>query len=156
MMSREEMKREQKESEGDPHLNARRRERARELADGRMLSRVDEASVVVTNPTHYAVALAWERARGGAPVCVAKGADEVAARIRERAEAAGVPLHPDPPTARALFAAVPLGAEIRPEHYRAVAAAILFAEEMRARRRAQSPVSSSGSRSGSAGSAGTA
>jgi flagellar biosynthetic protein FlhB len=88
---------------------------------------------------------------------VAKGADEVAARIRERAEAAGVPLHPDPPTARALFAAVPLGAEIRPEHYRAVAAAILFAEEMRARRRAQAPASSSsGSLSGSAGSAGTA
>jgi flagellar biosynthetic protein FlhB len=159
MMSREEMKKERRDSEGDPHLNARRRERARALADRRMLESVPEASVVVTNPTHYAVALAWDRAGGGAPVCVAKGMDEVAARIRARALAAGVPLHPDPPTARALFATAPLGAEIRPEHYRAVAAAILFAEGVRARRgggTAQSSSASPGGRSGSAGSAGTA
>lgn len=135
MMSHEEVKRERRDSEGDPQMNARRRERARALADNRMLQKVAEADVVVTNPTHYAVALAWDRARGGAPVCIAKGVDEVAARIRARAAEAKVPLREDPPTARALFAATALGAEIRPEHYRAVAAAILFADAVRTRRR---------------------
>jgi len=88
---------------------------------------------VIVNPTHYAVALKWNRRKGAAPVCVAKGADEIAARIREVAAEAGVPIHRDPPTARALHATVDLDREIRPEHYKAVAAAIRFAEAMRAR-----------------------
>ena len=72
---------------------------------------------------------------GEAPVCVAKGVDEVAARIREVASEAGVPIHRDPPTARSLHALVDIGQEIHPEHYQAVAAAIRFAEKMRAKAR---------------------
>lgn len=134
-MTHEEIKEESKESEGDPHMRASRRQRAREIATNRMLADVPKADVVITNPTHYAVALHWSRSPGSAPVCVAKGVDEIAARIRERAAEAGIPLHPDPPTARALHALVGIGEEIRPEHFRAVAAAIIFADEMHRRRR---------------------
>ena len=91
----------------------------------------------MVNPTHYAVALKWSRARGAAPVCVAKGVDEVAARIREAAALAGVPVHRDPPTARALHATVEIGHEIGRDHYKAVAAAIRFADRMRAKRKGQ-------------------
>jgi len=89
--------------------------------------------VVIVNPTHYAVALCWSRGSGRAPVCVAKGVDEIAARIREKATLAGVPLRSDPPTARAIHAKVEIGQEIHLEHYAAVAAAIRFAEAMRKR-----------------------
>jgi flagellar biosynthesis protein FlhB len=134
-MSRKEMMDEFKESEGDPHLKAARRQRAQEVATNRMLSDVASANVVVVNPTHYAVALKWDRAKGGAPICVAKGVDEIAKKIRERAAEHGVPLHSDPPTARAIHASVEIGQEIRVEHYRAVAAAIRFAEAMRRKAR---------------------
>jgi flagellar biosynthesis protein FlhB len=136
-MSRKEMMDEYKENEGDPHLKAARRQRAQEVATNRMLSDVATADVVVVNPTHYAVALRWKRGDGGAPVCVAKGVDEIARAIRDRAAQHGVPLHSDPPTARAIHATVELGQEVRVEHYRAVAAAIRFADAMRrkARRR---------------------
>ncbi|MFO1203544.1 MAG: flagellar type III secretion system protein FlhB [Tabrizicola sp.] len=134
-MSRKEMIDEFKESEGDPHLKSARRQRAQEVATNRMLADVATANVVVVNPTHYAVALKWDRSKGGAPVCVAKGVDEIAARIRERAALHGVPLHSDPPTARAIHATVEIGQEIRVEHYRAVAAAIRFADAMRRRAR---------------------
>lgn len=134
-MTRKEMMDEIKNSEGDPHIKQQRRRRGQEIATNRMLDDVPGADVVVVNPTHYAVALKWRRGDRGAPVCVAKGVDEIAARIRERAAEAGVPLHSDPPTARALFATVDIGREIAPEHYRAVAAAIRFSEAMRARAR---------------------
>jgi flagellar biosynthesis protein FlhB len=134
-MSRKEMMDEFKESEGDPHLKANRRQRAQEVATNRMLADVATADVVVVNPTHYAVALKWNRAKGGAPICVAKGVDEIAAVIRARAAEHGVPLHSDPPTARAIFATVELGAEIRADQYRAVAAAIRFADAMRKKAR---------------------
>jgi flagellar biosynthetic protein FlhB len=98
-----------------------------------MLADVKGADVIIVNPTHYAVALKWSRTKGAAPICVAKGVDEIAAKIREKAAEAGVPLHSDPPTARAIFATVGLGEQILPEHYRAVAAAIRFAERMRKR-----------------------
>ncbi len=136
-MSRQEMMDEMKRSEGDPQVKQQRRQRAYDIASNRMLAEVPKADVVIVNPTHYAVALKWDRASGRAPVCVAKGVDEVAARIREAAMAAGVPLHSDPPTARALHAAVDLGKEIQPAHYRAVAAAVRFAEKMRQRARAR-------------------
>jgi len=132
-MSRKEMMDEFKESEGDPHLKSTRRQRAQEVATNRMLTDVASANVVVVNPTHYAVALKWDRAKGGAPVCVAKGVDEIARKIRERAVEHGVPIHSDPPTARAIHATVEIGQEIRVEHYRAVAAAIRFADAMRQR-----------------------
>lgn len=132
-MSRKEMMDEFKDSEGDPHLKSARRQRAQEVATNRMLTDVASANVVVVNPTHYAVALKWDRSKGGAPVCVAKGVDEIARKIRERAAEHGVPIHSDPPTARAIHATVEIGQEIRVEHYRAVAAAIRFAEAMRRR-----------------------
>lgn len=134
-MSRQEMTDETKDSEGDPHVKGQRRQRAQEIALNRMLQDVAKADVVIVNPTHYAVALRWKRSDRHAPICVAKGVDEVAARIRERASLAGVPLHRDPPTARALHASVGIGEPIRPDHFRAVAAAIRFSEAMRKRRK---------------------
>jgi flagellar biosynthetic protein FlhB len=134
-MSRRELLDEMKQVEGDPHLKAERRQRGVDIATNRMLAEVPKADVVIVNPTHYAVALAWNRNSGRAPVCVAKGVDEIAARIREAAQAAGVPIRRDPPTARVLHATVDIGAEIEPDHYRAVAAAIRFAEAMRRRAR---------------------
>ncbi len=134
-MSFQEVKDEVKQSEGDPHVKAQRRARAEAIATNRMLLDVPGADVVIVNPTHYAVALKWERTPGSAPVCVAKGVDGIALKIRERAEVSGVPIHSDPPAARTLHATVEIGREIRPEHYRAVAAAIRFAD--RARRAAR-------------------
>lgn len=138
-MSRQEILEEMKSSEGDPHVKALRRERGRAMANNRMLGDVAGADVVIVNPLHYAVALRWDRTAPGAPVCVAKGVDEIAARIRERAALAGVPIHRDPPTARLLYASVDLGQQIMPEHYRAVAAAIRFADALGRRARAARP-----------------
>jgi len=134
-MSDKELRDEHKEAEGDPHMKQRRRAKAEEIALNQMMADVPTADVVIVNPTHYAVALTWSRKRGDAPVCVAKGMDEIARRIREVAQEAGVPIHSDPPTARALHATTELGAEIATEHYRPVAAAIRFAEMMRKRAR---------------------
>lgn len=134
-MTHQELKDETKQSEGDPQMRASRRERGREIASNRMLHDVVGADVVITNPTHVAVALKWSRTTGTVPVCVAKGADELARRIRVKAEGAGVPIHQDPPTARALHATVEPGQPIRPEHFRAVAAAIVFADGLREKRR---------------------
>lgn len=136
-MSHKELRDEHKQAEGDPHMKQARRRRAQEIAANSMLADVAKASVVIVNPTHYAVALQWDRASLGAPVCLAKGVDEIAARIRERATEAGVPIHADPPTARALFATTEVGREVAPEHYAPVAAAIRFAELMRVKARAR-------------------
>ncbi|MCE8513860.1 flagellar biosynthesis protein FlhB [Ruegeria pomeroyi] len=133
MMSRKELMDETKDAEGDPHMKQKRRQKGQEIAMNQMLADVPGADVVIVNPTHYAVALKWSRLPGAAPVCVAKGVDEVAAAIRRSAAEAGVPIHSDPPTARALHAGVEIGQEISEEHYRPVAAAIRFAEAMRKR-----------------------
>lgn len=132
-MSRKELMDETKEAEGDPHMKQERRQRGREIANAQMLQDVATADVVIVNPTHFAVALKWSRKPGEAPVCIAKGVDEIARRMREIASQNGVPLHSDPPVARALFATVEIGQEIPPNQYRAVAAAIRFAESMRKR-----------------------
>lgn len=132
-MSRKDMTDEMKDSEGDPQIKADRRRRAREIANRKMLVDVPRADVVLVNPTHYAVALRWDRGKGKAPVCVAKGVDEMAAQIRRLAQEAGVPIRRDPPTARLLHATLEVGQEIRREHYAAVAAAIRFADAMRQR-----------------------
>ena len=134
-MSRKELMDESKDSEGDPVMKQQRRQRAYDIATNRMMADVPKADVVIVNPRHYAVALRWDRTAGGAPVCVAKGVDEVALRIRTVAMEAGVPIRQDPPTARALHASVAIGAEVRPEHYRPVAAAIRFADTVRKRAR---------------------
>jgi len=132
-MSRKELMDETKQSEGDPHIKQQRRQKGYAIAMNQMLADVPQADVVIVNPEHYAVALQWSRESARAPVCLAKGVDEVAARIREAANANGVPIHRDPPTARAIHATVEIGEEIRPDHYQAVAAAIRFAEQIRAK-----------------------
>jgi len=134
-MSHREVREEHKQHEGDPHLKQERRQRGHQIASQQMMADVPGADVVIVNPTHYAVALKWARTPGSAPVCVAKGVDHVAHTIRELAIENGVPIHHDPPTARALYATTDLGVEIDPDHYRAVAAAIRFAEAMRRRAR---------------------
>ncbi|WP_322893039.1 MULTISPECIES: flagellar type III secretion system protein FlhB [unclassified Yoonia] len=134
-MSRQEMMDELKQSEGDPMLKQQRRLRGQEIAMNKMLADVPQADVIIVNPTHYAVALKWDRQAASAPICVAKGVDEVAARIRELAREHAIPLHSDPPTARALHASVDIGQEIAPTHYQAVAAAIRFAEMIRQKAR---------------------
>lgn len=132
-MSHKELMDEIKQNEGDPHMKGQRRQKAYDIATNQMLQDVPDADVIVVNPTHYAVALKWSRLPGEAPVCVAKGVDEIAARIREVASENGVPIHRDPPTARALHATVEIGQEVPPDQYQAVAAAIRFAENMRQR-----------------------
>lgn len=132
-MTRRELMDETKQSEGDPHFKGKRRQRAQELATKQMLSEVPNANVVIVNPTHFATALAWRPTDGRAPICVAKGTDAVAARIRAIALEHNVPIFSDPPTARAIHGMVDVGGEIHPEHYRAVAAAIRFADKMRTR-----------------------
>lgn len=134
-MSRREMQDEHKDSEGDPHLKAARRQRGVDIILNTMLADVEKADVIIVNPTHYAVALEWKRGSGRAPVCLAKGVDDVARRIRERANEHQVPIWSDPPCARALHATVEIGEEIRTEHFAPVAAAIRFAEAMRKKAR---------------------
>lgn len=130
-MSLKDLKDEMKDSEGDPHMKAARHQKSVEVALSSMLADIAKADVIIVNPTHYAVALEWKRGSGRAPVCVAKGIDAIALRIRERAKEHAVPIWPDPPCARALYATVNIGAEIDPDHFAPVAAAIRFAEAMR-------------------------
>lgn len=132
-MTRRQLLDEMKESEGDPQMRQQRRARAEALATAPLRKVMAEASVVIVNPTHFAVALAWDPLRDAAPRCVAKGVDVIAQRMRELAAEHGVPVHSDPPTARALFAETRIGDEVSRDHYRAVAAAIRFADRMRAR-----------------------
>ena len=136
-MSHKEIMDENKNTEGDPHLKQERRQRAMSIAQNQMMADVPSADVIVVNPTHYAVALKWSRLPGEAPVCVAKGVDEIARAIREKAIENGVPIHSDPPTARSLHATTNIGDQIAPDLYRAVAAAIRFAETMRKRAKNQ-------------------
>lgn len=132
-MSHKELMDEIKQNEGDPHMKNQRRQKGYDIATNQMFQDVPDADVIVVNPTHYAVALKWSRSPGDAPICVAKGVDGIAARIREVASENGVPIHRDPPTARALYATVEIGSEVPPDQYKVVAAAIRFAENMRQR-----------------------
>lgn len=125
-MTREEVKDDYKQTEGDPHVKARQRQLRHEKARRRMMQAVPEATVVVMNPTHYAVALKYEQGETAAPVCVAKGLDALALKIRSVAEEAGVPVIEDPPLARALYAAVDVDDMIPPAHFEAVAKIIGF------------------------------
>jgi flagellar biosynthesis protein FlhB len=123
-MTKQEVRDEHKQAEGDPQIKARIRRLRMERAQKRMMAAVPEADVVITNPTHFAVALAYEMETMSAPRLVAKGADVLAQRIREVAEENQVPLVENPPLARALYASVELDQEIPPEHYQAVAQVI--------------------------------
>jgi flagellar biosynthetic protein FlhB len=123
-MTRAEVKEEHRLSEGDPHVRARIRAVQRELATRRMMADVPRATVVITNPTHFAVALRYDRDRGGAPVVLAKGADLLAQHIKALARAAGVRCHEDIALARSLYARAVVGQEIPAELYAAVAAVL--------------------------------
>jgi flagellar biosynthetic protein FlhB len=123
-MSRREIKDEVKQSEGDPHIRAKLRQLRQERSQKRMMTNVPDATVVITNPTHYAVALRYDQGETPAPLCVAKGIDEVAMRIRELAEEHDIPIVEDPPLARALFATAELDEEIPLDHFQAVAKVI--------------------------------
>lgn len=135
MMTKEEVKREYKESEGDPHHKAKRKELHREILESAMMQEVAGADVVVTNPDHYAVALRYERERDGAPRVIAKGMDSLAQRIKAIARGADVPMFEDVPLARALFR-VELGGEIPEGLFDAVAEILSFvyAEQRRRER----------------------
>src|ERR1700688_3189682 len=122
-MSLQEMKEEFKQSEGDPHVKGRLRQLRQARMKKRMMAAVPKASVVITNPTHYSVALSYERGMP-APICVAKGVDNIALKIREIAGKHDIPIVENVPLARALYATVEIDAEIPVEHYHAVAEVI--------------------------------
>jgi flagellar biosynthetic protein FlhB len=129
-MSLQEMKEEFKQSEGDPHVKGRIRQLRQARMKKRMMAAVPKASVVITNPTHYSVALSYERGMS-APVCVAKGADNIAFKIREVAKAHDIPIVENVPLARALYATVEIDEEIPVEHYHAVAEIIGYVMGLR-------------------------
>jgi flagellar biosynthetic protein FlhB len=124
-MSLQEMKEEYKQSEGDPHIKGRIRQLRQQRMKKRMMAAVPKASVIITNPTHYSVALAYDRSMA-APVCVAKGADNIAFKIREVAKQHDIPIIENVPLARSLYATVDIDEEIPVEHYHAVAEIIGF------------------------------
>ncbi len=138
-MTPEEARREAKEQEGDPHVKARVRQAQRDIARRRMMSAVPKADVVVTNPTHYAVALAYDDGSAGAPRIVAMGKGPIALKIREIAAEAGVPRLEAPPLARALYRHGDLGAEIPAALYQAVAQVLAYVYQLRRAARGEAP-----------------
>ena len=126
MMTKQEVKEELKQTEGDPQLRARIRQIQREMSRARMMESVPQADVVVTNPTHFAVALIYDREAMGAPQLVAKGADHLAHRIRTVAGENDVPIVENPPLARELYANVEIGDEIPEKFFRAVAEVLAY------------------------------
>lgn len=125
-MTKDNVKDERRSMEGDPEIKARRYRMARQIALQRLNSAVPKADVIVTNPTHFAVALKYDQKKGRAPIVVAKGADEMAHRIRQIALIHRVPIVERPPLARALYAGVKVGQEIAPEFYQAVAEILAY------------------------------
>jgi len=123
-MSKKDLRDEHKQTEGDPHIKARLKGLRAERARQRMMAEVPKATVVITNPTHFAVALVYQANGMAAPRVVAKGADLIAKKIRDVAEAHDVPIVENPPLTRAIFGTVDLGEEIPPEHYHAIAEVI--------------------------------
>lgn len=130
-MSREELRREQMESEGNPQIKAAIRNQQRAMARRRMMAEVPNASVIVTNPTHYAVALRYDDKNMGAPRVIAKGADLVAAKIREIGELNRVPVLESPALARAMYHHAEIGAEIPEKLYAAVAEVLAYVFQLR-------------------------
>ncbi len=129
-MTKHDVKDERRQMEGDPEMKAHRFRFAQQIAMQRIQQAVPKADVVVSNPTHFAVALGYESDSMRAPRVLAKGADLMALRIRQVAQMHGVPVVERPPLARALFAGVEVGQEIRPEHYEAVAEILAFVYRM--------------------------
>lgn len=133
-MSKQEVKDEHRQQEGDPHMKSKRKQIARERAQKQMMANVPKADVVITNPTHYAIALKYEQGGMQAPTVVAKGVDKVALRIREIAENNKVPVLRNPPLARALYDTTDIDEEIPYTHYEAVAKIISYVYKLKGKR----------------------
>jgi flagellar biosynthesis protein FlhB len=133
-MTREEMKQEFKETEGSPEIKQKVRRLRAEAAKKRMMAAVPKASVIITNPTHYAVALRYESGMN-APICLAKGVDALALKIREVAGEHDIPIVENPPLARAIHATVQIDEEIKSEHYKAVAEVVGYVMRLKRRSR---------------------
>ncbi|MGH1422101.1 MAG: EscU/YscU/HrcU family type III secretion system export apparatus switch protein [Hyphomonas sp.] len=129
-MTREELKKEVKQSEGDQHVKQSRRQRGAEIASGKMMQNVKESTVIMVNPEHYAVALKWDPNSQQAPIVMAKGVDHIAATIREIAKENNIPIYRDPPSTRSIYRLVDVDEEIHPEHFAAVAAAIQYVDRV--------------------------
>jgi flagellar biosynthetic protein FlhB len=129
-MSLREIREEYKETEGDPTIKAKLRQIRQARMRKRMMAEVPKATVVITNPTHFAVALKYEKGMN-APLCLAKGMDSVALRIRQIAEEHRIPVVENPPLARTLHKVVEIDEEIPPEHYKAVAEVIGYVMRLR-------------------------
>jgi flagellar biosynthetic protein FlhB len=129
-MTKQEVKEERKSMDGDPQIKARRLRIARQIAMQQMQRDVPRADVIVTNPTHFAIAIKYDQATMAAPKVIAKGADLLALRIRQIAAANAIPIVERPPLARALYAGIEVGQEISPEHYQAVAEVLAYVYKM--------------------------
>jgi flagellar biosynthetic protein FlhB len=129
-MSLREIKEEFRQTEGDPVIKGRMRQVRQSKQRRRMMAKVPKAAVIITNPTHYAIALEYERGMD-APICVAKGVDAIALKIRQVGEKHSVPIVENPPLARALHASVEIDEAIPPEHYKAVAEVIGYVMKLR-------------------------
>lgn len=125
-MSKQELKDEYKQTEGDPHVRAKLRQLRQEKASARMMQAVPKADVIITNPTHYSLALQYDPDTMDAPVLIAKGVDELAMRIREAAKEHDIPLYENKPLARVLYDTVEIDQMIPAEHYKAVAEVISY------------------------------
>ena len=130
-MTKQEVKDERKQSDGDPLVKGKIRSLRMERARSRMMANVPNADVVITNPTHYAVALEYKHGQHAVPVMIAKGVDDVAMRIREKAQEHDIPLVENPPLARALYGSVEIDEEVPPDHYKAVAEVISYVMKLR-------------------------
>jgi flagellar biosynthetic protein FlhB len=135
-MSKQEIKEEYRQNEGDPQIKAKIRQIRNERAKKRMIASVPEATVIITNPTHYAVALKYDAGKMAAPICVAKGVDALALKIREVAKAHNVPVIENPPLARALHAAIEVDEPVPAEHFKAVAQVIGYVYRLTGKMRA--------------------
>ncbi len=138
-MSKQDIKEELRQNDGDPMIKAKVRQIRQERARKRMMAAVPGATVVIANPTHFAVALLYENGKTAAPICVAKGADALALRIRAVAEENDVPVVENPPLARALFASVEIDQAIPAEHYKAVAQVIGYVMRLSGKMAPQAP-----------------
>jgi flagellar biosynthesis protein FlhB len=132
-MSKQEVKEEYKQAEGDPHVKAKLKQLRAEKSRQRMMANLKKATVIITNPTHYAVALAYKTEEHAAPVCVAKGVDALALKIREEAAKLDIPIIEDPPLARSLYASLDIDEVIKPEFFAAVSKIIGFVMSRRRR-----------------------
>ncbi len=134
-MTKQELKDEYRQSEGDPHVKAKLRQLRQQKAQARMMQAVPTADVVITNPTHYSVALKYDPEKNDAPIVVAKGVNELAMRIRETAREHDVMILPNPPLARVLFDTVEVDDSVPPEHYKAVAEIISYVFKLKGKLR---------------------